>query len=373
VNGALLAHGDGDLPPPLGPAAVFTETDLLTPVTPVLVAAGLLYVWGVVRLRRRGDRWPAGRTVTFLLGLVALGTVTVGGLAAYERVLLSAHMVQHMVLSMIAPIFLALGAPVSLALRALPRHGAAGRPRRILLAVLHSWPARVLTFPIVAYGIFVASPFALYFSGLYRASLTSDVLHDVVHVHFLVAGCLFLWPLIGLDPLPGRMPYPLRALLVFLSTPFHTVLGLTVMQGADLIGGDWYPRLNLGWADPVADQRLAGGILWAAGEAIAVAMLAALVVQWMRQSEREARRIDRALDRAEELDRAAELDRAEEHGAEEHGAEEGPDGGTAHAPGSGRDPGAAATHDRTGGSGDRGRSALAARVRSAGSQEAGAP
>jgi putative copper resistance protein D len=174
------------------------------------------------------------------------------------------------------------------------------------MAVLHSRVAKVLTFPIVSYGLFVAGPFALYFSGLYRASLESRWLHELVHVHFLAVGCLFFWPLIGLDPVPGRVPYPLRALMMFLSTPFHTVLGLTVMQSADLFGGDWYPSLGLSWADPVADQRLAGGILWAGGEFVAVAMLGALVVQWMRHAEREARRIDRALDREEALAQARE-------------------------------------------------------------------
>jgi putative membrane protein len=220
--------------------------------------------------------------------------VTVSGLAAYDTVLLSVHMVQHMVLGMVAPIFLALGAPVTLALRTL-----SGRPRRALLAVLHSRPARVLAFPLVAYAIFVANPFALYFTGLYRLSLGNPLVHELVHAHFIATGCLFFWPLVGLDPLPGRWPYPGRALLMLLSTPFHAVLGLTIMQSRTLVAGDWYPSLGLSWADPWADQRLAGGILWAAGELVSVGMLAVLVVQWVRQSEREARRIDRELDRAE--------------------------------------------------------------------------
>jgi putative copper resistance protein D len=102
------------------------------------------------------------------------------------------------------------------------------------------------------------------------------------------------------------MPYPLRALLMFLSTPFHTVLGLTVMQSSTLLGGDWYPSLGLDWVDPYADQNLAGGILWAGGEFVAITMLGALVFQWIRESEREARRVDRALDRAEALDGSGE-------------------------------------------------------------------
>jgi putative membrane protein len=292
-GGAVLAHGGADVPP-LTPLALVTLTDpFALAALGLLVTAGL-YLWGVLRLRARGHRWPVGRTVAFLVGLSLLASVTVSGLGAYDTLLLSVHMVQHMVLSMIGPIFLALGAPVTLALRTM-----SARPRHQLLRVLHSRVARFYTFPIVSFGLFVASPFALYFSGIYRAALENVWVHELVHLHFIAVGCLFLWPLLGLDPLPGRMSYPLRALLMFLSTPFHTVLGLTVMQSVDLLGGDWYPSLELSWADPFDDQRLAGGILWAGGEFVAVAMLGALVIQWMKQAEREARRIDRALDRAE--------------------------------------------------------------------------
>jgi putative copper resistance protein D len=203
-------------------------------------------------------------------------------------------MVQHMVLSMVGPIFLALGAPVTLALRTLP-----GSSRKTLLAVVHSRVARVLTFPLVAFGIFVANPFVLYFTSLYRQTLEHAWLHEWIHVHFIITGCLFFWPLLGLDPLPNRWPYPGRALLMVLSVPFHTVLGLTIMQSRTLLAGDYYPGLHLGWVDPWDDQVTAGGILWAGGEIVSVTMLGILVLQWIKQSEREARRVDRALDRAE--------------------------------------------------------------------------
>jgi putative copper resistance protein D len=163
----------------------------------------------------------------------------------------------------------------------------------------------VLAFPLVAYAIFVANPFVLYFSGLYRLTLENEVVHELVHMHFLLTGCLFFWPLLGLDPLPGRWPHPARALMMVLSVPFHTVLGLTIMQSKQLIGGDWYPSLHLAWADPASDQQVAGGILWAGGEVVSVTMLAVLVVQWIRASEREARRVDRELDRQEEAAAAA--------------------------------------------------------------------
>jgi putative copper resistance protein D len=291
-----LAHaGEETVLPPFTPAEIFTRIHLTSLVALFLLVAALLYGYGVYRLRKRGDHWPPGRTVAFVAGgLGSIAAVTVSGLEAYDDTLLSVHMVQHMVLAMIGPIFLALGAPVALALRTMRR-----QPRRTLLAFLHSRYLRVLTFPLVAFGIFIANPFALYFTGLYRLTLEHAWLHELTHVHFIVTGCLFFWPLLGLDPLPNRWPYPGRALLMVLSVPFHTVLGLTIMQDRTLLAGDYYPGLHLTWADPKSDQVLAGGILWAGGEVVSVVMLGILVVQWIRQSEREARRIDRALDRAE--------------------------------------------------------------------------
>ncbi|NLU77422.1 cytochrome c oxidase assembly protein [Micromonospora sp. HNM0581] len=302
-----VTAGDGVLAaeaaaPPFSITAVFTEARLDSWLAVGLVLAAGLYLYGVHRLRLRGDRWPITRTIFFLgPGLGGIASVTVSGLETYDTMLLSVHMVQHMVLSMISPIFLALGAPMTLALRTLPTS-----PRKRLLAVVHSRIARVYTFPLVAFAIFVVNPFALYFTDLYRHTLEHAWAHELVHAHFIMTGCVFFWPMLGLDPLPGRWPYPGRALLMLLSVPFHTVLGLTVMQSTTLFGGDWYPSLGLSWADPWEDQVLAGGILWAGGEFVSVTMLAVLVVQWMRQAEREARRIDRELDRQEARQRAAE-------------------------------------------------------------------
>jgi putative copper resistance protein D len=286
----VLAHGGGV--PPFSPIVLFTQTRPLSVAAFLLAATATVYMYAVLRLEAAGHRWSHGRTAAFLIGLIIIGVATVSGLAAYDDVLVSAHMVQHMLLAMIAPVFLALGAPVTLALRTLPPAG-----RRLLIRVLHSPAARFFTFPVVTFILFVASPFVVYFSGLYRLSLENNLIHELVHLHFLIVGCLFLWPIIGVDPLPGRMSYPLRALIIFLSTPFHTVLGLTIMQSSTLLAGGWYPNLELGWANPATDQTIAGGILWAGGEFVIVTMLGALVAQWMRHAGREARRIDRNLDR----------------------------------------------------------------------------
>jgi putative membrane protein len=293
--------GDAAAVPPFDVGRLVTESRVDPLLAVGLVLAAGLYLWGVRELRARGDRWPAGRTVSWLaggLGVVALATMS--GLGAYDETLFSVHMVQHMLLSMVAPIFLALGAPVTLALRTLPGGG-----RRALLAVLHSRLAKVLTFPPVGWVLFVASPFALYLSGWYPATLEHVWLHELLHVHFLLVGCLFFWPLLGLDPLPGRVPHPLRLLLVVSTVPVHAILGLTIMDSEELIAGAHYLGLGLSWSDPASDQRVGGGLLWASGDLIGLLMLGTVVVQWMRASEREAVRVDRKLDREQQARVAA--------------------------------------------------------------------
>jgi cytochrome c oxidase assembly factor CtaG len=283
---------------------VFTETSL-EPVPFVLTVwiAGL-YLVGVVVLRRRGDHWPMGRTFAFVVvGMGLFWCATSSGLAAYDTTLLSVHMVQHMVLSMLVPLALALGAPITLALRTLPP-----RPRRWLLVCLHSRAARVLSFPPLTFTLYVLSPWALYFTGWYDASLSSDYVHEMMHLHLVLVGCLFFWPLVGIDPVPGRVSYPFRVLLIVLTLPFHAFLGVTIMGQTGLIGGDWYPSLHEGpmgtWLPtPLDDQHLAGGILWGAGDLIGLVFFVVLFVQWVRSSMREATREDRRLDLLEARER----------------------------------------------------------------------
>lgn len=259
-----------------------------------------LYLFGVWTLRRRGDRWPVGRTIAFVLvGMGAFVFATASGVARYDTTLLSVHMVQHMILSMIVPLALALGAPVTLALRTLP-----ARPRRWLLAVLHSRVAKVLSFAPLAFLLYVTSPWALYFTDWYEASLRSEYVHQMMHVHLVAVGSLFFWPLMGVDPVPGRVAYPFRLLLVVLTLPFHAFLGVTIMGQSTLLAGDWYLALRDGpmgaWLpDAMDDQHVAGSILWASGDLIGLAFFAVLFVQWVRSSMKEAAREDRRLDRLE--------------------------------------------------------------------------
>ncbi|MGH3341676.1 MAG: cytochrome c oxidase assembly protein [Carbonactinosporaceae bacterium] len=293
----VLAHDTpGGVPPDLTVTRLFTAWTFDLWLAVVILSAAGLYLAGVRALRRRGDTWPWSRTVLFLVpGLGSVVLATQSSLATYDTTLLSVHMVQHMVLSMAAPVFLALGAPITLALRTLPRG-----PRRRLLAVVHSRAARVLSFPLLAGAVFVVTPFALYFSEWYTATLRNDYLHEAMHLHFLLFGCLWFWPLLGLDPVPNRLAYPIRMLAIFATLPFHAWLGIAIMSASDLIGEQWYASLGRDWGPGLFDdQQTAGGILWVTGDLVGLVLLAVLFVQWVRASEREAEREDRRLDRLE--------------------------------------------------------------------------
>jgi putative copper resistance protein D len=304
----VLAHGGESgvrtppaSPPRFTPIRLFTEIELdWLLAVPLLVVAGL-YVWGVWRLRQRGDHWPAGRTVAFLAGGIGvIAFAGLSGLGAYDDTMFSLHMVQHMLLAMVAPIFLALGAPITLALRTVPR-----RIRSVLLAVLHSRFAKVLTFPLIGWGIYVASPFALYFTGWYPATLDNPVLHELLHLHFLLVGSLFFWPMVGIDPIPGRQSHPFRFLILVSTLPFHAILGLSIYTQTTVIAAEHYQGLHLSWLDPLADQRVGGGLLWTSGELVGLIMLGVVTAQWIKASEREAVREDRRLDRLEAAEAAA--------------------------------------------------------------------
>ncbi len=266
------------------------------PLVAVLAISGI-YLWGVRRLKQRGDRWPIGRTFAFVLGgQGSILVVTQGPLAYLDTVLLWTHMAQHMILTMIAPIFLALGAPVTLALRTLPV-----RLRKALLWLLNSLWAKIVTFPLFAGLVFVLNPWILYYTGFYELTLTNPILHNLNHVHFLVVGSLWVWSLIGIDPMP-RMGYPIRMLAVFVTLPFHAFLGLTMMNQQQPIAVHYYEELARSWGPTLLeDQQLAGGLMWVSGDFIGLLLFMVLMIQWSKASDREAVRVDRELDRQESL------------------------------------------------------------------------
>jgi cytochrome c oxidase assembly factor CtaG/putative copper export protein len=272
------------------------------------IVLAVLYVLGVRRLRARGDAWPVGRTVAWLLGCLVLLMATSSGFGRYAPAMFSVHMEIHMMLSMLAPVLLVLGGPVTLALRALPVAGRDGPPgpREWLLAAVRSPVSKALTHPVVALVLFVGSFYVLYFSGLFEVAVEKHWAHLLMNAHFLIVGYLFYWPVIGVDPSPRRLPHVARLGMVFASLPFHAFFGVILMSMQTVVAEPFYQALGLPWtADLLADQRLGGGIAWAAGELPLLIVLVALLVQWAKADDREAHRADRRADDDGDADRAA--------------------------------------------------------------------
>ena len=255
------------------------------------------YLAGVWRLRRRGDHWPVYRTVLWVAGLVVLAYITNGGVNVYEEYLFSAHMGAHMALTMAVPVLLVPGAPVTLAARSIhPRKDGSRGGREWILLGVHSRFASIIANPIVAAALFVGSLWVFYYSPLFRWTMTDHIGHEWMIAHFLITGYLFVQSLIGIDPVPYRLPYPFRLVLLLGTMAFHAFFGLAIMSGTGLLLSDWYGAMGWG-TDALADQQLGGGIAWSVGEIPTVALAITVAVQWARSDEKESRRRDRHADR----------------------------------------------------------------------------
>lgn len=280
------------LPPFTGWEALTSWT--LRPVAVIVLLALLaLYLLGVRRLRRRGDPWATRRVAAWVTGLAIIAFAETSAAQVYSATLFSAGVVQHMTLQMVAPAFLVLAAPVTLALRALPR-----RPRRVLLAVVHSPPVRAISHPAVAFALSAISLFVFYYTPVLDLTLHHPWLDALSHVHFVAVGFLFYWAILGIDPVPHRPPFPFRFLLVVGMAPMHVLVGLPIMLTDRMYAEDYF--LTLGRNTPaeiITDLNTGGALLWAFGDVSAIVLIVGFVTAWSRSDDRDARRLDRALDR----------------------------------------------------------------------------
>jgi len=310
---ALLGY---PAPPPLTVARYFTEfyPDLLWLVVAAVAAA--CYLVGAVRLRRRGDHWSIPRTVSWVAGCLVLVLVTSGGIGVYGRLQFSTHMLQHMMLMIVVPFLWVVGAPITLALRALRsrRDGSLG-PRETLLRIVHSRVLRVLGHPLFSEAFFIVSLVAFYYTALFPLAMFTHGGHVLMTAHFLLVGYLFIWSLIGTDPGPARPPYAFRLVLLLMAMGFHAIFGISLMSSGALLAPDWWHAL--GYTDDaalLADQQKGGGIAWGAGDLPSFILAIALLVVWFGSDQRESRRLDRQADR----DGDAELHAYNERLAELH-------------------------------------------------------
>jgi len=276
----------------------------------LLVFAVALYIKGVMVLTKRGDKWPVGRTISFAIGITAVDFATSGGLGLYAHFSFAWHMVAHMTLGMIAPIAIVLGAPITLALRTLPqgRNSEERGVRGTLLSVLHSRYSSIIVNPVGALVIFDGSLFLLYFTSLFGTLMNTHAGHLFMNLHFLLAGFLFFHVIIGIDPNPKRPPFLVRIVTLLAAMSIHAFFSVALMSSSTLIDSGYFTSLQTPWiSDLLADQNKGGAIGWAMGEIPILIALIATFIMWTRDDAREARRIDRTVERMAAMGQPDEL------------------------------------------------------------------
>ncbi len=269
-----------------------------------LVAAAL-YAIGVIRVKRNQIRWSTLRTISFMTGIGLVIWTTCAGISRYAQVSFEYHMIQHMVLSMVAPIFVALSTPVTLALRALPAQKSSDHrsAREWILAVLHSGYSHLITHPLVVLGVFTFGLYGLYFTPLFSTLMASHTGHVFMEIHFFLSGLLLSYVVIGADPSPREVPYWARLMIVLVGLSLHAFFAIAIMQSSEPIGVDWYIQVQPPWIPSLLADTTAGGSgAWALGEVPTLFLLIIVAVMWSQNDTRLARQLDRSADRDHDAD-----------------------------------------------------------------------
>lgn len=283
------------LPPPPNFSRFFSEWSVDPLWVVVSVGLTIAYVAGFIHLRRRGDTWSVFRLVSWIIGMIGLLYVTSGGVQVYGEVSFSAHMIQHMMLVMVVPIPMVLGAPITLLMRATTARTDGSRGiREWVLWLVHTPYMRFFANPIVASVNFAGSLVVFYYAGLTKYALEWHIGHELMLVHFLAAGYLFAQALIGIDPGVKRFPYPLRLLMLLITMAFHAFFGISLLSSEVLIEGDWFGNMGTDWGyTAIEDQQRGGAIAWGIGEIPTLFLAIMVAFQWSKSSDREAKRVDR--------------------------------------------------------------------------------
>jgi putative copper resistance protein D len=288
------------LPPELVASSFFTEWKIDLVWAVITIGAVVFYLMGVARLHRRGDKWPWGRTASWIAGMATLFYVTSGAINAYQEYLFSIHMIGHMILAMMVPVLLVPGAPITLLMRAVEaRHDGSRGVREWALWAVHTKYAQFVAHPIIAAILFASSLVTFYYTPLFNWSTSEHIGHQWMVVHFVITGYLFAQALVGIDPGPTRLGYPIRLLMLIATMAFHAFFGLSLMDGSGLLLPDWYGAMGRTWGEaPLDDQHTGGAIAWGIGEMPTAALTLIVCVQWFRADRRESKRMDRASDRS---------------------------------------------------------------------------
>jgi putative membrane protein len=288
-----LAHGPVPAGPPDAANLLLGWSIEPTVLLPVLLAAvGWLRLVSRINRAHPGNQVPRRRTLAFLGGLAVVAIALMSGIDTYDTTLFSVHMVQHLLLTLVAAPLIALGAPITTALRA----ATPNVRRRVILPLLHSRVMRVMSFPVVAWLLFAGVMWGTHFSPLFDASLENPIIHDLEHGLYLGAGLLFWWPAVGLDPSPWRIPHPVRAMYVFLQMPQNTFLAVTILNSEAVLYPHYATLIRLWGPSALADQQLAGGLMWICGDILFLTAMGLIIAGWMRHEKVVEAAADRRLD-----------------------------------------------------------------------------
>jgi putative copper resistance protein D len=290
VAGPALAHGPAPAEPPTATGLLLGWT--IEPLPALAIAAALLWWrWAVGRVAAMHPSKPVPmrRSIAFVGGMVAIAVALMSGIDRYDTTLFSVHMVQHILLTLVAGPMIALSAPITLLLRV----ASPATRRRWLLPLLHARLTSFVSFPVVAWLLFAAVMWGTHFSPLFDAALENPLLHDLEHALYLIAAVLFWAPAVALDPAPWRMTHPVRALYLFLQMTQNSFLSV-VLLNAQTVLYPHYATVTRAWGpSALADQQLAAGIMWLAGDLIFLGAIMAIVADWARAERRDAPRADR--------------------------------------------------------------------------------
>jgi cytochrome c oxidase assembly factor CtaG len=272
--------------PPFGWQAVLTQWQAAPVVTACVVAFVGLYLWGVARVARRhpANRWPRWRTAVFFAGLAVVVLALQSGIGSYDDVLFWDHMVQHLMLIMIAPPLLIFGQPITLLL-----HASRNPLHTWVKRILRSRVVSILTWPVFGFAAYAVAIVVLHLTALADLIARNQVVHDAEHVIFLLVGYLFFLPIIGSEPIRWRLSYPTKLILLFLIMPVDTFTGLVL--GYANRGTPGLPTgARPAWAGTAAADLHAGGaVMWIAGDGLMFALMMIVFLMWSTDSRAESR------------------------------------------------------------------------------------
>jgi cytochrome c oxidase assembly factor CtaG len=308
LAGPALAHGPAPSDAPtLANLALGWTFEPFVAVPLALLAVGWLVMVDRIDRGHPGSPVPVGRTLAFMAGLATIAIALMSGIERYDTTLFSVHMVEHLLLMLVAAPLIALAAPITQVLRvASPRIR-----RRVLLPILQSAPVKALGHPVVAWLTFTLVLYVSHFSPLFEAALEDQFVHDLEHMLYLVAALLFWWPVVAVDPAPSRMSHPARIGYVLLQMPLSSFLAMAVLF-TDSPLYRHYAALGAPYGvTALADQQLAAGIMWFISDVVFIGSILLIVAGWMRHEERDASAADRRSEPArraiqERADRLAE-------------------------------------------------------------------